>query len=189
MEVRPEVLEFRRKLNEARLLLALAKAENSLSVDLEANLGLSTRSPRNFFNSDFSRWNVTVNFNLPFYDGGQKAGLVVQASSRVRAAEHALVQLENAVKLEIKEAYDAMQASAEAIEAAQLSVSQAEKVLSMMQSNYEYGAATTLDVVDSQTALTVARNTDINATYLYEMAKARLRLAAGSQILDGEMEP
>jgi outer membrane protein TolC len=91
--------------------------------------------------------------------------------------------------LEIKESYDAMQASAEAIEAAQLSVAQAEKVLSMMQSNYEYGAATTLDVVDSQTALTIARNSEINATYLYEIAKARLRLAAGSQILDEEIEP
>jgi outer membrane protein TolC len=189
MEILPEVLESRRKLNEARLLLALAKAENKLSVDLEANLGLSTRSPRNFINSDFSRWNVTVNFRLPFYDGGQRAGLVAQASSRVRSAEHALAQLENAVRLEIKESYDAMQASAEAIEAAQLSVAQAEKVLSMMQSNYEYGAATTLDVVDSQTALTIARNSEINATYLYEIAKARLRLAAGSQILDEEIEP
>jgi outer membrane protein TolC len=189
MEILPEVLESRRQLNEARLLLALAKAENKLSVDLEANLGLSTRSPDNFFNTDYSRWNLTVNFRLPFYDGGRKAGLVVQASSRVRASEHALRQLENGVKLEIKRAYDAMEASAEAIEAARLSVAQAERVLTMMQSNYEYGAATTLDVVDSQAALTIARNSEINATYLYEMAKARLKLAAGSQILGEEVQP
>ena len=80
-----------------------------------------------------------------------------------------------------------MQSSAKAIAAARPSVAQADRVLTMMQANYQYGAATTLDVVDSQTALTVARNTQINATYDYEMAKARLRLAAGSPILDQEV--
>ena len=70
--------------------------------------------------------------------------------------------------------------------AALLNVAQAEKVLQMMQANYQYGAATTLDVADSQTALTIARNAVINATYLYQLAKGRLRLAGGMPILDGE---
>jgi outer membrane protein TolC len=79
-----------------------------------------------------------------------------------------------------------MQSSEKAIAAAKLSVNQAEKVLTLMQANYQYGAATTLDVLDSQTALSLARNAQIAATYDYEMAKARLRLASGSPILDGE---
>jgi len=58
----------------------------------------------------------------------------------------------------------------------------------MMQANYQYGAATTLDVVDSQTALTNARNAEIAATYQYQVAKGRLRLAAGLPILDGEVQ-
>lgn len=142
------------------------------------------REPKNFFSNEFSRWNVTFNFRLPFYDSGRKAGLVAQGLSRVRAAEHGLAQLENNVRLEIKSAYEDMQSSAKAIAAAKLSVTQAERVLIMMQANYQYGAATTLDVVDSQTALTMARNAQISATYDYEVAKARLRLAAGSPILD-----
>jgi outer membrane protein TolC len=59
----------------------------------------------------------------------------------------------------------------------------------MMQANYEYGAATTLDVLDSQIALTIARNAQISATYDYEISKARLRLASGSPILDNEVNP
>jgi outer membrane protein TolC len=98
-----------------------------------------------------------------------------------------LAQLENTVRLEVKQAYDDTQSSAKAITAAQLSLKQAEKVSAMMQSNYEFGAATTLDVVDSQTALSLAKNSVIGATYDYEMAKARLRLATGSPILDGEV--
>lgn len=188
-EMRPELIVARRQLGEARILLALAKAENKLSVDLESRFGYSTRDPLHMFNYNFSRWNFQVNFRLPFYDSGRKAGLVEQALARMNVAEHNLAQLLNNVGLEIKRAYDDLRSSAEAIAAARLNVSQAERVLAMMQANYQYGAATTLDVVDSQAALTVARNAQMNATYEYDIAKARLRLAAGSPILDEEEKP
>jgi outer membrane protein TolC len=186
LEVRPELIVARRQLDEARLLLALARAENKPSLDFGGRFGFSTRDPRNQFDYEFSRWSLTVNFKLNLYDSGRKSGLVAQAASRVQVAEHNLAQLQNNVRLEIKEAHDVLQSSAEAIAAAGLNVREAERVLSMMQANYQYGAATTLDVVDSQTALTVSRNTQMNATYQYEIAKARLRLAAGSPILDEE---
>ncbi len=187
MESRPEIMVARRQLQEARYMLSLANAENKLSVDMEGRWGYSVREPKNFFSNEFSRWNLTFSFRLPFYDSGRKAGLVSQALSRARAAEHGLAQLENNVRLEIKSAYEDMQSSVKAIGAARLNVTQAEKVLTMMQANYKYGAATTLDVVDSQAALTTARNAQIGATYDFEMAKARLRLAAGSPILDQEV--
>jgi outer membrane protein TolC len=154
---------------------------------MEGQWGYAVREPQNFFNNDFSRWNLTFNFKLPLFDSGRKAGLTVQALARVRSAEQRLAQLENTYRLEVKRAYDDMQSSAKSITAAKLSVGQAEKVLVLMQANYQYGAATTLDVLDSQTALAVARNAQIGATYEYEMAKARLRLASGSPILDGEV--
>jgi outer membrane protein len=186
LEQRPEVQVARKQLQEAKLTTSLAKAENKLSVDMESQWGYSVRKPQNFFNNEFSSWNITFNFKLPVFDSGRKSGLVRQASARVRTAEQRLAQLENNVRLEVKQAYDDMKSAAEAIHAATLSVSQAEKVLRMMQSNYQYGAATTLDVTDSQTSLAIARNSQIGATYDYEIAKARLRLASGSPILDGE---
>ncbi len=187
LQARPEVQAARQVVEESRILQALARAENKLGVDLDGRLGYSVRDPKNLFNNDFGRWNITLNFRLPFYDGGRKAGLIVQAAARLKAAEQNLSLIENNVRLEIKSAHDDLQSSAQAIAAARLNVSQAEKVLSMMQSNYQYGAATTLDVVDSQTALTLARNALINATYDYELAKARLRLATGNPILDREV--
>ena len=186
---RPEIEAAKKQLEQASLTSSLAKAENKLSVDLEGQWGYAMRKPQNVFNNDFSRWSLMFSFKLPVFDSGRKAGLMRQASARFRAAEQRLAQLENTVRLEVKQAYDDMQSSAEAIEAARLSVSQAERVFEMMQANYQYGAATTLDVSDSQTALSLARNSQIGATYDYEMAKARLRLASGSPILDGEENP
>jgi len=173
---------------QARLTTRLAEAENKLSVDLAAGYGYAVREPKNLFHNDFSSWNVTFNFRLPLFDSGRKAGLVAQSAARRHAAEQRLAQLENDVRLEVKQAYDAMQSAEKAIAAASLSVKQAERVLSMMQANYQYGAATTLDVVDSQTALAEARNNKILATYDYEISKARLRLASGSTILDREVD-
>lgn len=187
IELRPELQSFRRQVAQARLTAMLAGAENKLTVDMEGQWGYSVREPKNFFNNDFSRWNLTFNFRLPLYDSGRKAGLVMQAGARVRAAERRLAQLENDVRLEVKQAYDDMNSSSKAISAARMSVAQAEKVLTLMQANYQYGAATTLDVLDSQTALALARNSQIGATYDYELAKARLRLASGSPILDLEV--
>jgi outer membrane protein len=188
LELRPELLVARKQLQEARLTQSLAQAENKLTVDMEGRWGYSAREPKNLFKNDFSRWNVTFNFRLPLFDSGRKSGLIAQAFSRVNAAEQRLAQLENNIRLEVKQAYDEMQSSAKAIAAARLNVGQAEKVLSMMQANYQYGAATTLDVLDSQTALSLARNAQISATYDYEIAKARLRLASGSPILDQEVD-
>jgi outer membrane protein len=186
MKVLPQILVAQRLVDEARLLEALAHAENKLKVDMEARYGYTARDPKNLVDQNYNRWNVTVNFRLPFYDGGRKAGLIVQAGARLRAAEHNLAQLQNNVRLEIQAAADVLQAAAKAIEAALRNVTQAEKVLQMMQANYQHGAATTLDVSDAQTALTFARNAVINATYLHQLAKARLRLAGGMPILNGE---
>ncbi len=187
LQLRPEILAARQVVEESKIWQALAKAENKLGVDFDGRFGYSVRDPKNFFKTDFNRWTVTLNFKLPFYDGGRKAGLIVQAGARLKAAEQNLTYVENNVRLEVKAARDDLFSSSQSISAARLNVTQAEKVLTMMQANYQYGAATTLDVVDSQTALTVARNALINATYDYEMAKARLRLATGSPVLDREV--
>jgi outer membrane protein len=186
LDQRPELQASRKQVEQARLYLALARAENKLTVDMEGQYGYSVRELNNMFVPDYSRWNLTVNFKLPLYDSGRKSGLVAQALAQLRAAEQRLAQLENDYRLDVKQAYDDMQSFAEAIAAAKLSVGQAEKVHTMMQANYRYGAATTLEVMDAQTALAVARNSQISATYDYEMAKARLRLASGSPILDKE---
>jgi outer membrane protein len=187
LELRPELRAARKQVMESRLTVSLANAENRLSVDMSAQYGYSVREPKNFFHTDFSSWSLNFNFKLPVFDSGRKAGLLMQARARSSAAGERLAQLENNVRLEVKQAYDDMQSAAKSISAAELSVSQAERVVTMMQANYQHGAATTLDVVDSQTALAEARNNKIYATYDYEIAKARLRLASGSPLLDGEV--
>jgi outer membrane protein TolC len=51
--------------------------------------------------------------------------------------------------------------------------------LGMMQNNYKYGAATTLDVVDAETAVAVARTNLLRGLHDYSIARANLRWALG----------
>lgn len=49
----------------------------------------------------------------------------------------------------------------------------------MMQDNYKYGAATTLDILDSQAAVSVARTDLLRGLHDYCVARANLRWAVG----------
>jgi outer membrane protein TolC len=65
------------------------------------------------------------------------------------------------------------------VTAARANVGQAEKVLEMTQANYKYGAATTLDVVDAQTAVSSARGNLLRGLHDYSISRANLRWAMG----------
>jgi outer membrane protein TolC len=52
-------------------------------------------------------------------------------------------------------------------------------VLSMMQNNYKWGAATTLDILDSQTAVSVARTNLLRGLHDYCVARSNLRWILG----------
>ncbi|MGE5489643.1 MAG: TolC family protein, partial [bacterium] len=74
---------------------------------------------------------------------------------------------------------DELKAASETINAARANINQAERVLEMTQANYKYGAATTLDIVDAQTALSVARTNLLRGLHDYSVARANLRWAIG----------
>ncbi|HET7841854.1 MAG TPA: TolC family protein, partial [Terriglobia bacterium] len=112
-------------------------------------------------------------------------GLVQQALASRRIAELTRVDTENNVRLEAQTALDELERAEKTVDAAQLSVHEAERVLDMMQDNYKYGAATTLDVLDAQTALTSARWTLLQGLYDHTLAQVQLRYVMGLNPLDG----
>jgi len=83
------------------------------------------------------------------------------------------------VRLGLQRALDDIRAAQQTVEAARANITQAERVLAMMQENYKYGAATTLDIVDAQTALAEARTNLLRGLYDYSVARANLLWTAG----------
>jgi outer membrane protein len=130
-------------------------------------------------NSEFNRWTAGVNFTFPLFDGFKRSGLTVQAVAAQRSARLDREKFESQVRLSIRQVLDELNAASETVEAAKTNVRQAEKVLIMMQDNYKYGAATTLDILDSQAAVSVARTDLLRGLHDYCIARADLRWSIG----------
>lgn len=176
---RPELLRLRIAERSAATQLELAKAESRMRVDFTANYGVMSRLPENLVDSRFVRWTTGLNFTLPVFDGFRRSGLVWQATAGQRAARLEREKTEQQIRLALEQGLDELAAARETIAAARANVAQAEKVLAMTQDNYRYGAATTLDVVDAQTALTLARTNLLRGLHDHAVARANLRWAAG----------
>ncbi len=184
-EHRPELVRARVNEREALDQQKLAHAESRLRLDFNGQYGVSSRLTSNLLNHEFSRYMFTVSMGLPLFDGGRRSGLVQQAVANCRIAELTRVDTENNVRLEAQTALDELERAEKTVDAAQLSVREAERVLDMMQNNYKYGAATTLDVLDAQTALTTARWTLLQGLYDHTLAQAQLRYVMGLNPMDG----
>jgi outer membrane protein len=176
---RPELARLRISERSAGLMMNLAKAENRLRADFASEYGVMSRLPDNLLNDRFLRWTVGVNFTLPVFDGFKRSGLVEQAVANQRSARLEREKVEQQVALALQQSLDNIRAAGETIAAARANVSQAERVLKMTRANYEYGAATTLDVTDAQVALTSARTNLIRGLHDLSVARAELRWAMG----------
>lgn len=176
---RPEVNRLRIAERSAATQLDLAKAEARMRMDFAGSYGVAARLPENLVNPKFIRWNFALNFTLPVFDGFRRSGLVWQATANQRAARLEREKLEQQVRLGLQQGLDELGAARETVAAARANIAQAEKVLAMTQNNYKYGAATTLDIVDAQTALSVARTNLLRGLHDYAVARANLRWSTG----------
>ncbi|MCL5743412.1 MAG: TolC family protein, partial [Acidobacteria bacterium] len=157
MRRRPELNRLRIAERSTETQLDLAKAEDRMKVDFNGSYGIMSRLLSNQLNSEFTRWTMGFTFTLPVFDGFKRSGLVYQATAAQHAARAEREKAEQQVRLALQQGLDEIAAARETITATQANIKQAERVLTMTQNNYRYGAATTLDIVDAQTALTLAR--------------------------------
>ncbi|MGH6719284.1 MAG: TolC family protein, partial [Alphaproteobacteria bacterium] len=179
VEHRPELQRLRINVLEADTQKKLANAESRFRVDFDGQYGFSARMPSNLDNHNFARWMFTLSMTLPLFDGGRRSGLFQQAVAARKVAEISHSEEENSVRLEAQTALDELNRAEQTVEAARLNVSEAERVLTMMQDNYKYGAATTLDVTDAQAALIQARWNLLQGLHDHTLARAQLRWVMG----------
>ncbi len=165
-------------------LVGVAQGEGRPTLDVAANWGYSVREPRNFFQSNFTRWNAALTLTVPVFDGLRTSGKVAQARARREQAAQDRIALENRIRLDAKQAHDALATAARVLAAADLNVGQAQKALDMTQANYALGAATPLDRPAAQAAPTRAESLRLEALPEHANARATLRWVMGRDPLD-----
>jgi len=164
--------------------IGIYKADMQPRLDLDGAFGWSTREPSNFLEQNFQKWAIGVTLKVPVFDGWRTAGKVAQARADRAKVEQDRAALETQIDLEAKQAVDRLRVAASVFRAAELSVAQARRASEMTNANYKLGAATTLDVLDAQAALTQAEWNRVGAVHAHVNARAGLRYVLGRDPLD-----
>jgi outer membrane protein TolC len=164
--------------------IGIYKADMQPRLDLDGAYGWSTREPRNFIETNYQRWSFAVTLKVPVFDGWRTAGKVAQARADRAKVEQDRAALETRIDLEAKQAVDRLRVAASVYRSAELSVAQARRASEMTNANYQLGAATPLDVLDAQAALTQAEWNRVEALHAHANARAGLRYVLGRDPLD-----
>jgi len=181
---RPEVDSIRLTVRAFEQAIRIAAADGKPSLEFSGAYGYSVRERSDFFDPDFQKWNAGLTLRVPVFDGFRTQGKVAQARADVARLDHDRIAIETRIQLEAKDAHDALRVAKSVYETTLLTVTQAEKALTMTEANYRFGAATILDVLDAQAALTAAETNRAEALWAHSVARAALRYVMGEPPLE-----
>lgn len=152
------------------------------TLSLSANYlwtSMSNGSPFSGF-----RWNpysvIGLTLNLPLFNGGQRLNAIKQAQVQVQEMEWQREYLTSSINMQVDIALDNIYKNIRTISSSSESVAQATRAHDIMQQSFEIGAATYLDLRDSELALTRSRLSYYQSIYNYLVARNNLELLLGT---------
>lgn len=153
------------------------------TLGLSYNLNWNAMSNGNALkNQKFNPYsNVAVALNVPIFSGGSKLQKLRQAQVQVKEIELQRENLENTLNMQVDLAIDNINKQAKQINSSEQGVKQASKALDIMQKSFEIGAATYLDLRDSEMANTSAQLSYLQSIYNYLISTSELDLLLGKE--------
>lgn len=130
------------------------------------------------------RWNpysmVGLTLSVPLFQGGQRYSRIKQAQIQVNEMKFQRENLVRTINMQTDVAMENIQMNIKQINSSAESVKQAEKAHDIAQQSFEIGAATYLNLRDSELALTQSRLAYYQAIYNFLVARSDLELLLGN---------
>lgn len=180
-QIRPELIAARMQLQYRKRFRQVQERGNLPTLTISANLDHNPDAKG--LGSEKETLSATALLNIPLFEGGVTKARVRQAREEEHKAEIAVQQAQNAVDLQVKQAFLDVQTARKVIEVAKRSVEQANEALRLARLRYEAGVGTPLEVSDAATAFTIARTNLVRAEFDYAVAYGRLQRAVGKEDL------
>ncbi|MDE5714295.1 MAG: TolC family protein [Muribaculaceae bacterium] len=144
-------------------------------------LSLSNGSP--FRNQQFNPYStVGLQLSIPIFSGGAKYYGLKQAQVELKEIDIQRENLVNTLNMQVELAIDNINMEARQIETSAEGVRQAKKAHEIMQKSFDIGAASYLDLRDSELANTTAQLSYLQAIYNYLISTSELDLLLGKGI-------
>jgi outer membrane protein TolC len=146
------------------------------SVSLALDYGFQGRDLSFTSNNDFAAISVVVSWNL--FNGG--SDLARRQSAQVEADRLRLshTELEDLIRLEVRQAYEAAVVAKQAIATAEARLASAQRSFELVRRRYQEGMVTQVEFLDARTAYTNADLNRIQTIYRYATRYVDLERAA-----------
>jgi outer membrane protein len=171
---RPEVAAATQRLRAEELAAASVWARYWPSLGLSANTSEAYRNQGLTWS-----WSAGASLNWPLFEGLRTNAEVREARAQVVAVAAQLEQVQQAVRLDVDQARLAVRAAKAALAAAADAVVSAQERLRLAEGRYQAGVGNSLELGDSQLAVTATRAQQVQADYRLAGARAQLLRALG----------
>ena len=163
--------------------LSVQKAAWYPTLALSANYNwTSLNNGTPFKNLDWNPYStVGVSLSIPLFQGGRRYSKQKQAEISYREMTWQRENLENALKLQVETQCNNIKKSVSQIETNKAGVDQAVKANQIMEKSFRIGAASYLDLRDSENSLMSAKLAYYQSIYNYLVAKSQLSYLIGDK--------
>lgn len=163
--------------------LTLKKFAYIPTLGLTYNISWLSLSNGNMFKGlEFNPYsNVGVGLSVPIFSGFSRLNAVKQAQVQLKEIEFQRDYLVNSLNMQVELALDNINREAEQIQSSAESMRQAAKAHEIMQKSFEIGAASYLDLRDSELANTSAQLAYYQSIYNFLVSTSELDLLLGKE--------
>ena len=122
--------------------------------------------------------------NFPLFEGGLRRAEVQESESRYRQSEYQFQDYVKSVNLEVENTYLELSAQKGILKSAQDQLVYAEDNIRAVAKQFEFGLASSLDVIDANNLLISAQKQVADATYNYQFFVLRMMRVTGTPLME-----
>jgi outer membrane protein len=179
---RPEIRSLDRQRKIAEKQIDVAKGTYYPTVSIAGVYSGADQDPITPF---FIRESVfgSITLNIPFYEGGLRRAEVKESESRQRQMELLYQDVVKSIRVEVQNAYLDYLTQKGVLRFAQDQLVFAEDNIRAIAKQFEFGLASSLDVIDANNLLISAQRQMAEATYNFQLSILKVKRATGIYLM------
>ena len=178
-EKRPEISQSRLNEEAGEKQLSVSKTRQLPDLSFFSNYQISHNERLTEMNRI---WSLGLQINIPIFDGFATRAAIQQSESVLSQLQLGTKQTMSTVEFEVRNAYIALLEAKALIDVQRETVAQAEESVRIANLQFENGMITTVELTDTQLALTQAKVNRLQAQHDYVVGLAQLEKAIGQKL-------
>jgi outer membrane protein len=168
------------RLRSAEQGLKFAKSGHYPTVDAQIAYGHNVSGGTSFLGNKIDQRSMSLNLNLPIYQGGGVRSQVKQARYDLETAQQSLDLIQRQVAEATRILYTAINTDVARVRARLRGIESNQSALDATQTGYEVGTRNIVDVLDAQRDLYLSQFQYASARYQYVLDTLRLKQSVGT---------